>query len=148
MYFFSLTDIPAADEINTEINYSQEDKHISASLTFQNIYPLPQCMLSVGVCLIIINLTYHQVYNQINTTGVTSGARVAHSFDLYVCFVDVVCPILFRLTIVLSVLLRYTDSDYPFGIFKLFLQQNLLIYCNVLEIFLMIKEKAVQLILR
>ena len=50
MYFFSLTDIPAADEINTEINYSQEDKHISASLTFQNIYPLPQCMLSVMVC--------------------------------------------------------------------------------------------------
>jgi len=28
----------------------------------------------------------------------------------------------FLLTIVLSVLLRYTDSDYPFGIFKLFLQ--------------------------
>jgi hypothetical protein len=25
------------------------------------------------------------------------------------------------LVIVLSVLLRYTDSDYPFGIFKLFL---------------------------
>jgi len=25
------------------------------------------------------------------------------------------------LAIVLSVLLRYTDSDYPFGIFKLFL---------------------------
>jgi len=29
--------------------------------------------------------------------------------------------VLFLLTIVLSVLLRYTDSDYPFGIFKLFL---------------------------
>jgi hypothetical protein len=26
------------------------------------------------------------------------------------------------LAIVLSVLLRYTDSDYPFGIFKLFVQ--------------------------
>ena len=49
--FFSLTDIPAADEINSEINYSQEGKHISASLTFQNIYPLPECMLSIGVCL-------------------------------------------------------------------------------------------------
>ena len=61
--FFSLTDIPAVDEINTEINYNQEDKHITANLTFQNIYPLPQCMLSVVVCLIIINLTYHQVYN-------------------------------------------------------------------------------------
>jgi hypothetical protein len=38
-------------------------------------------------------------------------------------FVDVVCPILFRLTIVLSVL-RYTDSDYPCGIFKLFFNMD------------------------
>jgi hypothetical protein len=29
--------------------------------------------------------------------------------------------VLFLLAIVLSVLLRYTDSDYPFGVFKLFL---------------------------
>jgi len=28
------------------------------------------------------------------------------------------------LAIVLSVLLRYTDSDYPFSIFKLFLQRS------------------------
>jgi len=28
----------------------------------------------------------------------------------------------FLLAIVLSVLLRYTDSDYPFGIFKHFIQ--------------------------
>ena len=35
----------------------------------------------------------------------------------------VVCPfVLFLLAIVLSVLLQYTDSDCPFGIFKLFLQ--------------------------
>jgi hypothetical protein len=35
----------------------------------------------------------------------------------------VVCPfVLFLLAIVLSVFIRYTDSDYPFGIFKLFLQ--------------------------
>jgi len=34
----------------------------------------------------------------------------------------VVCPfVLFLLAIVLSVLLRYSDSDYPFDIFKLFL---------------------------
>ena len=39
---------------------------------------------------------------------------------MYVLYI-VVCPfVLFRLAIVLSVL-RYTDSDYPFGIFKLFL---------------------------
>jgi len=46
--------------------------------------------------------------------------------DLYivlcVCFVDHCLSFsTFSLAIVLSVLLRYTDSDYPFGIFKLFL---------------------------
>ena len=43
-------------------------------------------------------------------------------FYVYVLYI-VVCPFvrLFRLTIVLSVLLRFKDSDYPFGIFKLFL---------------------------
>jgi len=33
--------------------------------------------------------------------------------------------VLFLLAIVLSALLRYTDSDYLFGIFKLFLQHYL-----------------------
>jgi hypothetical protein len=38
----------------------------------------------------------------------------------------VVCPfVLFLLAIVLTVLLRYTDFDYPFGIFKLFLKKIL-----------------------
>jgi hypothetical protein len=49
-----------------------------------------------------------------------SGVRVTRSLVLYVCFVD--CCLFFctfLLAIVLSVL-RYTDSDYPFGIFKLF----------------------------
>jgi hypothetical protein len=32
--------------------------------------------------------------------------------------------VLFLLAIVLSVLLRYTDYDYPFGIFKLFLKRS------------------------
>jgi len=43
-----------------------------------------------------------------------SGVRVTRSLVLYVCFVD-------RWAIVLSVFLRFTDSDYPFGIFKLFI---------------------------
>ena len=39
------------------------------------------------------------------------------------CFIcNVVCPFVhFLLVILLFVLLRFTDSDYPFGIFKLFL---------------------------
>ena len=52
------------------------------------------------------------------------GVRVTRSLVLYVCFVDRCCPfVLFLLAIVVSVLLRYTDSDCPFGIFKLFLPQ-------------------------
>ena len=85
-------------------------------------------------------MTYHRVCNYINTTGSTSeagiaypsgaseftsicsGVRVTRSVVLCVCFVDVVCPlVLFLLAIVLSVLLQFTNSDYPFGIFKLFL---------------------------
>jgi hypothetical protein len=45
---------------------------------------------------------------------------------MYVLLI-VVCPfVLFLLAIVLSVLLQYTDSDCPFGIFQLFLllQEN------------------------
>jgi len=55
---------------------------------------------------------------------VFSEVRVTRSLVLYVCFVDRCLSFctFFLLTIVLSVLLRYTDSDYPFGIFKLFFQ--------------------------
>ena len=53
-------------------------------------------------------------------TPVFSGVRVTRSLVLWVCFV------LFLLAIVLSVLLRFTDSDYPFGIFKLFLVIDLI----------------------
>ena len=79
--------------------------------------------------------------NQINTTSVTSGAGTAYpseapeftprflvgfvllnlQFYVYVLQI-VVCPFaLLFLAIVLSVLLLFTDTDYPFGIFKLFL---------------------------
>ena len=82
-----------------------------------------------------------QIVDQINTTGVTSGVGTVYPsgapqftlgflvgfvlldlyFYMYVLQI-VVCPfVLFLSAIVLSVLLRYTDSDYPFGIFKLFL---------------------------
>ena len=75
-------------------------------------------------------MTYHWFCKQVNTTGATSGAgtaypsgaleftpvfngvRVTQSLVLYVCFVDRV------LGIVLSALIRFTESDYPFGIFN------------------------------
>jgi hypothetical protein len=48
---------------------------------------------------------------------------VTQSLVLCLCFVDVVCLFPFvrlLLTIVLSIILRFMESDYPFGIFKLF----------------------------
>jgi len=48
-------------------------------------------------------------------------------FYMYVLSI-IVCPfVLFLLAIVLSVLIRYTYSDYPFCIFKLFLLSGVLI---------------------
>ena len=58
-----------------------------------------------------------------------SGDRATRSLVLCVCFVDrrlSFCPFL---VIVLSVLLRFTDSDYPFIIFKLFLSLSEQIIC-------------------
>ena len=59
----------------------------------------------------------------LSSPPVFSGVRVSRSLVWYVCFIDrCFCPfVLFLLAIVLSGLLRYTDSDYSFGIFKLFL---------------------------
>jgi hypothetical protein len=48
-----------------------------------------------------------------------NGVRVTRSLVLCVCFVDRCLS--FFLAIVLFVLLRFTDSDDPFGIFKHFL---------------------------
>ena len=52
---------------------------------------------------------------------VFSGVRVTRYLVLCVCVVDL-CMSFCTFSIVLSVLLQFTDSDYPFGIFKLFLQ--------------------------
>jgi len=80
-------------------------------------------------------MTCHWVCNNINSTGTTngegtsyssplvvSGVRVTRCLVLCVCFVDrslSLCPFSFGHCVV--VLLRFTDSDYPFDIFKLFL---------------------------
>ena len=54
--------------------------------------------------------------------------RVTRSLALCVCFVYPFVP--FLLAIVLSVLIRLTNSDYPFGILKLFfLIHDLLSVC-------------------
>ena len=55
-----------------------------------------------------------------SSSPVFSEVRVARSLVFCVVFCRSFL-VLFLSTIVLSVLLRFTDSDYPFGMFKLFL---------------------------
>ena len=60
-----------------------------------------------------------------------SEVRVIRFLVLYVCFVDrclSFCTFSFGQCLVL---LRYTGSDYPFGIFKLFLAMTLDTYCGL-----------------
>ena len=55
----------------------------------------------------------------LSSPPVFSGVRVTRSLVVNVCFVDhCLSFILFLLAIVLSVLLPYTDSDYPFIVFS------------------------------
>jgi len=57
----------------------------------------------------------------VNTTGTTSGAGTTYPSASFMCmFCRSLSVLFFLLASVLSVL-RFTDSDYPFGIFKLFL---------------------------
>jgi hypothetical protein len=57
----------------------------------------------------------------LSSPPVFSGVRVTRSLVLLI----VVCPFVrFLLVIVLSVLLRYTDYNGPFGVFKLFLERK------------------------
>jgi hypothetical protein len=74
---------------------------------------------------IIIYKYPHSLRKEIDKSSppVFSGVRVTRSYVLYVCLVDRYHFVLVLLSIVLFVLLRYTDSDYPVGIFKLFLIQ-------------------------
>jgi len=57
----------------------------------------------------------------LRSSPVFSAIRVTRSLVLCVCFVDRYLSFCTFSFAVLSVLLRYTDSDYPFGILQLFL---------------------------
>jgi hypothetical protein len=86
-------------------------------------------------------------YKAFDFTLVVRGVRVTRSLFFYVMFcrslfvlfrlaimlsvlfpLAIVLSVLFLLTIVLSVLLRVTDSDYLFGVCKLFLFMTIFYY--------------------
>ena len=61
-----------------------------------------------------------------SSSPVFSRVRVTRSLVLYVCFVDGCLSIA-----IVSVLLRFTDSNYAFGSFKLFLTNLLIIKLDI-----------------
>ena len=87
--------------------------------------------LVVSTSVLSSFMTYHRIFNQINTTGATSGAGTIYPsgapefipsfqwdscysiFSLMCMFCRSLC-VLVLLAIVLAVLLRFTDSDYTF----------------------------------
>ena len=93
-------------------------------------------------------MAYHQACNQINTTGVTSGAGTSYPsgepeftpsflqgscysiFYMYVLQIVVCSFVLFLLAILLSVLHRFTD----FRIFKLFFIYSVLLITHILNL--------------
>jgi hypothetical protein len=64
-----------------------------------------------------------------------SGARIAQSLVYCVVFCKLLFVLLsfFPLVNALSVLLRFTDTDYPFGIFKLFIGEIFSIVKNTMS---------------
>jgi hypothetical protein len=103
-------------------------------------------MSSCTLSIIGISNFIKIMHAHLSSRPVFSGVRVTRSLVLYVCFVDrclSFCPfsfelfynliewvseggregvsVLFLLAIALSDLLRFTDSNYPFCIFKYFL---------------------------
>ena len=98
-----------------------------------------------GLCMVLSS-----DFNKSNMTGATSEAVTAYPsgaieftpgflwgscYSIF-CFMCMVCRslfVLFLLAVVLSVLLQFTDSDYPFGIVKLFLYSYNL---NLIRIYL------------
>ena len=67
----------------------------------------------------------HTLPEHMSSPSVFSGVRVTRSLVLYVCFVDR-CLSFSTSSFGRCVLLRFTDSDYSFGIFKLFFIQSYL----------------------
>ena len=91
-------------------------------------------------------MTYHRVCNKSNTTGVTKRGQELFTLPEHLCSTSVFYEVrgvrslvfcvkfcislfslsflFFILTIVLSVFLQYTASDYPFGIFRIVFNES------------------------
>ena len=106
--------------------------HLDNKEPFRHLYIFKHVLKNNFVMFINAHLVEQELLTLPEHLSSPPGFRVTRSLVLCVCFVNrCLSFVLFILAIVLSVLLRYTDSDCPFGIFKLFLGQattNYLIY--------------------
>jgi hypothetical protein len=94
-------------DVGEPVSYSVQSLHLEVILSPVEWLVLEQELLTLP--------------EHLSSPSVFSEVHVTQSLVLCVCFVDRCLSLCtFLLAIVLSVL-RYTDSDYPFGVFKLFL---------------------------
>ena len=105
----------------TAMKYLFKNDHRYVPLVVNTSWSFPHSRLIIGFVTI---LTQRMPLEHLNSP-VISGIRVTRTLVLYVYFVDRCLSfcIFFLLAIVFSIL-RYTDSDYPFGIFNLFLVKS------------------------
>jgi hypothetical protein len=95
---------------------------VNTSRSFPQSWLIPGFVTRLTQRVSLVEQELPTLPEHLSSTLVFSGVRVTRSLVLYVCFIDRCLSFcLFSFGLVLSVLLRYTDSDYPFGIFKLFL---------------------------
>ena len=133
-------ELSTTQKCSSNVTCSHHDiTHYSFDIKQQTLTRSLFIQFSISNIYISTTQTYHRGCIQINTTGATSGegtayisgtpeftpvfsgVRQCYSIFSFMCNVlqIVVCPfVLFILGIVLSVLLRFMDFDYPFGIYK------------------------------
>ena len=110
-----------SSRIYTKLNIPEECGNIIESDAFWIYVVL--CRWWLWVSLVdqeLLNLPEHP-----SSTLIFGGVHVTRFLVSYACFVDrclTFCT--FFWAVVFSVLRRYTDSDHPFGIFKLFLRNR------------------------
>ena len=96
---------------------------VSTSRSFPHSWPITWFVTRVTRWVPLVEQVLLTLPGDMSSPPGFSGVRVTWSLVVYVCFVYrclSFSTFFFFLAIVLSVLPRYTDYDYPFGIFKLF----------------------------
>ena len=108
---------------------------INTSLSFPHLWITTGFVtrLARQVPLVEQELHTSTLQHHLSSSPVFSGIHVTQSLVLYVCLLDRCLSFCTFFAIVLSVLLRFTDSNYPFCIIKLFLILFVIINIHLVE---------------